>query len=94
MTQMEQKNQAQTARSSSPELLNNRSSVSLTQEISECPIIFSDSQALQHYTKEHLPDADPADAQQTSVPQASEDKQGYPQEKKPVLQKEAGPKEQ
>ncbi|XP_026342368.2 trichohyalin-like protein 1 [Ursus arctos] len=94
VTQMEQQNQAQTARSSSPELLNNRSSASLTQEISECPIIFSDSQALQHYTKEHLPDADPADAQQTSVPQASEDKQGYPQEKKPVLQKEAGPKEQ
>ncbi|XP_045856447.1 trichohyalin-like protein 1 [Meles meles] len=93
MTQMEQQNQAQTARSSSPELLNNQSSAPLTNEISDSPIIFSDSQAL-HYTRERLPDADPADAQQTSAPQASEDKQSYPQEKKPVLQKEASTKEQ
>ncbi|XP_004776725.1 trichohyalin-like protein 1 [Mustela putorius furo] len=92
MTQMEQQNQAQTARSSSPELLNNQSSAPLTNEISDCPIIFSDSQAL-HYTKECLPDADPADAQQTSASLASEDKQSYPQEKKPVLQKEASTKE-
>ncbi|KAF3813412.1 trichohyalin-like protein 1 [Mirounga leonina] len=93
MTQVEQQNQAQTARSSSLELLDDQSSVSLTREISDCPIIFSDRQALQHYTREYLPDADP-EAQQTSAPQVSEDKQGYPQEKKPVLQKEASTKKQ
>uniref|UniRef100_A0A8C0K8Y4 Trichohyalin like 1 n=1 Tax=Canis lupus dingo TaxID=286419 RepID=A0A8C0K8Y4_CANLU len=93
MTPVEQQNQALSARASSPELLNNQSSASLTSEGSDCPIIFSDSQALQYYNWEHLPDADPSDAQQTSAPQAS-DMQGHPQEKKSVLQREASTKKQ
>ncbi|XP_077772150.1 trichohyalin-like protein 1 [Canis aureus] len=93
MTPVEQQNQALSARASSQELLNNQSSASLTSEGSDCPIIFSDSQALQYYNWEHLPDADPSDAQQTSAPQAS-DMQGHPQEKKSVLQREASTNKQ
>ncbi|XP_025768430.1 trichohyalin-like protein 1 [Puma concolor] len=57
------------------------------------PISFDDSQAL-HSTREHLPGTDPAHAQQTLAPQASEDKQDHLQGENPVLQREASTKKQ
>lgn len=68
ITQEEHQNQTQTARALSQgiELCHDQSSASLT----------SDSQASQQHGREFLPEEDPTDVQQTSAPQAVEDKQG------------------
>ncbi|KAB1260687.1 Trichohyalin-like protein 1 [Camelus dromedarius] len=79
IAQKEHQNQAQTASAPSPALRGDQRSAPLTNELSDGPVSFSDSQALQQYTRELLPDERPAGAKQTAPPQALEHKQGHPQ---------------
>ncbi|XP_054418963.1 trichohyalin-like protein 1 [Pteronotus mesoamericanus] len=70
MPKEEHQNQAQTSRVSGPELCDDQ----FSKEISDCPVFFSNSKALQRYTRELLPGKNSSDAQQTSALQALEDK--------------------
>ncbi|XP_006217075.3 trichohyalin-like protein 1 [Vicugna pacos] len=81
--QKEHQNQAQPASAPSPALRGDQQGAPLTSEISDGPVSFSDSQALQQHTRELLPDESPAGAKQTAPPQASEHKQGHPQREEP-----------
>ncbi|KAL2771756.1 trichohyalin-like protein 1 [Daubentonia madagascariensis] len=89
ITQEEHQNQAQITQASVPELCNDHSRAPVTGEISDCPDFFNHSQASQQYSRKLLPNEDPAGAQQTSTPQALEDKQRHPQRQEPAPQREA-----
>ncbi|XP_045402286.1 trichohyalin-like protein 1 [Lemur catta] len=89
ITQEEDQSQAQTAQASGPEICNDQSRAPVTGEISDCPVFFNHSQASQPYNRNLPPNEAPAGAQQTSAPQALEDKQGHPQRQDPVPQMEA-----
>lgn len=71
INQEENQNPAQAVRASGTELCSDQSRSSLA---SKTCVYFNSSHASQLYTRELLPDEDPADPQQTSAPQTLEDK--------------------
>ncbi|XP_006900201.1 PREDICTED: trichohyalin-like protein 1-like [Elephantulus edwardii] len=81
ITQEEYQNEAEPEQQSGPEHSTSQSRVSLTGEIPDSP---DHSQELQQYTRDLPSDEAPTNPEQTSAPQALEDKQGHPQRKEPL----------